>query len=186
MDEQLLIADCKRGESRAYKKLYELYAPTMMGLCMRYVDDREIARDILQDGFVKIFSKIDSYSGTGAFAGWIRRIFVTTALEYLRSKDILKESVSLDKFDGNIEDTSVGIPDTLSAEDLQRCISELPNSYRTIFNLYAIEGYTHTEIADMLNITKSTSHTRFARARIMLREKIQLLTQEDAKQHGTY
>ena len=175
MEEQLLIAACKRGESWAYKHLYEMYAPAMMGLCVRYVNDRETAQDILQDGFVKIFSKIDSYSGTGAFGGWMRRIFVTTALEYLRNKNILKESISIDRFDGDVEDVSTETLETLSAEDLQKCISELPNGYRTVFNLYAVEGYTHAEIAEMLNINKSTSHSQFMRARNMLQKKIQLL-----------
>ena len=96
MDEQLLIDGCMRGESWARKELYEQYAPAMMSVCMRYVGDRETARDLLQDGFVKIFTKIRSYSGSGAFGGWIRRIFVTTALEYLRSSENTRLSVGLD------------------------------------------------------------------------------------------
>ena len=94
MDEQLLIDGCMRGESWARKELYEQYAPAMMSVCMRYVGDRETARDLLQDGFVKIFTKIRSYSGSGAFGGWIRRIFVTTALEYLRSSENTRLSVA--------------------------------------------------------------------------------------------
>ena len=114
MDEQRLIAACKNGESWACKSLYELYAPTMMGVCMRYVNDRETARDLLQDGFVKVFTKIDTYSGKGAFAGWIRRIFITTALEYLRNNNILNDAVSLDEFERDIEDTNADILKTLS------------------------------------------------------------------------
>lgn len=104
MDEQLLIDGCMRGESWARKELYEQYAPAMMSVCMRYVGDRETARDLLQDGFVKIFTKIRSYSGSGAFGGWIRRIFVTTALEYLRSSENTRLSVGLDGYDDSLED----------------------------------------------------------------------------------
>jgi len=181
MDEQRLIAACKNGESWACKSLYELYAPTMMGVCMRYVNDRETARDILQDGFVKVFTKIDTYSEKGAFAGWVRRIFVTTALEYLRNNNVLNEAVSLDDFNKEIEDTSASMLEKLSAEDLQKCIAELPNGYRTVFNLYAVEGYTHVEIAEMLQITTSTSHSQFVRARNLLQKKIRLLMQENAR-----
>ena len=181
MDEQLLIAACKRGESGACKSLYELYAPAMMGGCMRYVNDRETARDLLQDGFVKIFTKIDTYSGKGAFAGWVRRVFVTTALEYLRNNNILDEAVSLDEFDRDIEDANADTLKKLSAEDLQQCIAELPSGYRTVFNLYAIEGYTHAEIAEILNVTTSTSHSQFMRARNLLQKKIRILMQENAK-----
>ena len=96
MDEQLLIAGCKRGESWARKEIYELYAPAMMSVCMRYVNNRETARDLLQDGFIKIFTKIGSYTGSGAFPGWVRRVFVTTALEYLRKNDAIRLSVNFD------------------------------------------------------------------------------------------
>ena len=148
---------------------------------MRYVNDRETARDVLQDGFVKVFTKIDTYSEKGAFAGWVRRIFVTTALEYLRNNNVLNEAVSLDDFNKEIEDTSADILKTLSAEDLQRCIAELPSGYRTVFNMYAVEGYTHNEIAEMLQITTNTSYSQFVRARNLLQKKIRLLMQENAK-----
>ena len=118
MDEQLLIDGCMRGESWARKELYEQYAPAMMSVCMRYVGDRETARDLLQDGFVKIFTKIRSYSGSGAFGGWIRRIFVTTALEYLRSSENTRLSVGLDGYDDSLEDINYSVLDRLSADDL--------------------------------------------------------------------
>ncbi len=141
MDEQLLIDGCMRGESWARKELYEQYAPAMMSVCMRYVGDRETARDLLQDGFVKIFTKIRSYSGSGAFGGWIRRIFVTTALEYLRSSENTRLSVGLDGYDDSLEDINYSVLDRLSADDLLACVAQLPPGYRTVFNLYAIEGY---------------------------------------------
>ena len=112
-----------RGESWARKELYEQYVPAMMSVCMRYVGDRETARDLLQDGFVKIFTKIRSYSGSGAFGGWIRRIFVTTALEYLRSSENTRLSVGLDGYDDSLEDINYSVLDRLSADDLLACVA---------------------------------------------------------------
>lgn len=170
MDEQLLIDGCMRGESWARKELYEQYAPAMMSVCMRYVGDRETARDLLQDGFVKIFTKIRSYSGSGAFGGWIRRIFVTTALEYLRSSENTRLSVGLDGY---------SVLDRLSADDLLACVAQLPSGYRTVFNLYAIEGYTHSEIAEMLHVQEATSRSQFIRARNALQKSVQSLIRHE-------
>lgn len=166
MDEQLLIDGCMRGESWARKELYEQYAPAMMSVCMRYVGDRETARDLLQDGFVKIFTKIRSYSGSGAFGGWIRRIFVTTALEYLRSSE-------------NTRLSNYSVLDRLSADDLLACVAQLPPGYRTVFNLYAIEGYTHSEIAEMLHVQEATSRSQFIRARNALQKSVQSLIRHE-------
>ena len=171
-DEQRLITGCKKGETWAQKQVYELYASAMFSVCVRYVSDRETARDLLQDGFIKIFTKADSYSGTGSFAGWIRRIFVTTALEYLRQNKAFLESASLDDLSYLIEDEDVSILDKISADDLMTCVSNLPNGYRTVFNLYALEGYSHAEIANLLNISENTSRSQFMRARKILQEKV--------------
>ena len=164
MDEQLLIDGCMRGESWARKELYEQYAPAMMSVCMRYVGDRETARDLLQDGFVKIFTKIRSYSGSGAFGGWIRRSSENTRL-----------SVGLDGYDDSLEDINYSVLDRLSADDLLACVAQLPPGYRTVFNLYAIEGYTHSEIAEMLHVQEATSRSQFIRARNALQKSVQSL-----------
>lgn len=103
MDEQLLIDGCKRGEASARKELYELYAPAMMSVCARYVHDRETARDLLQDGFIKVFTKIQTYSATGPFGAWLRRVFVTTALEYLRKYDALRSSAPIDEMENRLK-----------------------------------------------------------------------------------
>jgi len=174
-DEQRLIAGCINGKPWAQKQVYQLYASAMLSVCVRYVADRETARDILQDGFIKVFTKIDTYSGAGSFAGWIRRIFVTTALEYLRQNDALKQSENIDEHNYTIEDVNVSILDKISANDLMTCISELPNGYRTVFNLYAIEGYSHAEIATILHISENTSRSQFMRARKMLQKTVQYL-----------
>ena len=171
-DEQRLITGCKKGEPWAQKQVYELYASAMFSVCARYVNDRETARDLLQDGFIKIFTKADSYSGTGSFAGWIRRIFVTTALEYLRQNKSLMENASLDENFHSIENEDVSILDKISADDLMNCVSCLSPGYRTVFNLYALEGYSHAEIAGMLNISENTSRSQFMRARKILQEKV--------------
>ena len=174
-EEQQMIAGCINGKPWAQKQVYELYASAMLSVCVRYVTDRETARDILQDGFVKVFTKIDTYSGAGSFAGWIRRIFVTTALEFLRQNDALKQSESIDEHNYTIEDVNVSTLDKISANDLMTCISELPNGYRTVFNLYAIEGYSHAEIATILHISENTSRSQFMRARKMLQKTVQSL-----------
>lgn len=172
VDEQGIIAGCLNGELWAQKKLYELHAPTMMSVCVRYVTDRETAKDVLQDGFIKLFTKIETFSGTGSFAGWVRRIFVTTALEYLRKNDALKQSISIDEYNEYTEMSDISVIEQISADDLMKIIGELPNGYRTVFNLYVVEGYSHAEIAVMLNIGENTSRSQFMRARKLLQQKV--------------
>ena len=174
-DEKQLITGCKKGETWAQKQVYELYASAMFSVCFRYVSDRETARDLLQDGFIKVFTKADTFTEAGSFAGWIRRIFVTTALEYLRQKDVLKESVDVEEFENRIEQGDATIMEKITADDLMKCISELSDGYRTIFNLYAIEGYSHAEIAKMLGISENTSRSQFMRARKILQKTVELL-----------
>jgi RNA polymerase sigma-70 factor (ECF subfamily) len=177
-NQQELVAGCKRKESWARRKLYELYSPAMLGICVRYVNERETARDILQEGFIKVFTKIDSYSGSGSFDAWMRKVFVTTALEYLRSIKSFKLNISLDNYNETYEPTEevdASVVNKLSADEILQCINGLPTGFRTIFNLYVIEGYSHAEIAKMLNIKESSSRSQFARARQLLQTKIQKL-----------
>ena len=178
--EQLLIAGCKHSEMWARKKLYERYAPAMMGVCIRYTGDREAARDVLQEGFIKVFIKIDTYSEIGSFEGWMRRIFVTTALEYLR-KDLSNRF--FDEYDEKVKDSGTSALEKLSADELLACIAELPNGFRTIFNMYAIEGYSHSEIAKILKIKESTSRSQFARARQLLQKNIQSIRMYDTRKN---
>ncbi|NDV57439.1 RNA polymerase sigma factor [Bacteroides sp. 519] len=179
MDEQLFITGCRRGESWARKKLYEMYAPAMMSLCLRYVGDKETARDLLQDGFIKVFTKMNTYSGTGAFGGWIYRIFMTTALEHLRKTEKMNVFTSIDEYPDKLEDTEISALDSLSADDLLSCVAELPVGYRTVFNLHAIEGYSHREIGEMLGISEITSRSQFIRSRSALQKKLELLIKEE-------
>jgi RNA polymerase sigma-70 factor (ECF subfamily) len=173
--EQELISGCKRKDASARKKLYELYAPAMLGICVRYVDEKETARDLLHEGFIKVFTKIDSYSGAGSFEGWMRKIFITSALEYLRDSKTFFRAISLENYDEKADYYDEGIIEKLSAEEILRCVNELPTGFKTVFNLYAIEGYSHAEIAHMLNIQEASSRSQLARARYILQTKIQKL-----------
>jgi len=183
-DEKNLIEGCRKGESWAQRLVYEQYASTMMSVCIRYVGDSETARDILQEAFIKVFTKIDSYSGTGAFAGWIRRVFVTTALEFLRQNNALKNTIELDDFHNEFEDIQPTIVEKITAEELLKCVAGLSEGYRTVFNLYAIEGYSHAEIAEMLQISENTSRSQFMRARNILQKNVEkLLGKEYAEKY---
>ena len=171
-NEQLLIAGCKRGEPCARRELYEKYAPAMLSLCVRYVANRETAKDVLQDGFVKVFTHIGQYEARGPLPAWLRQIFVNTALEYLQKNEILKMNVSMDHFSDSIDEFDHRVLDKLSADELLECVAELPDRSRSIFNLYAIEGYSHAEIAEKLNIQENTSRSQFARARKALQQLV--------------
>jgi RNA polymerase sigma-70 factor (ECF subfamily) len=173
-DSHDLIAGCKRGETGAKKYLYERFAPAMMGICVRYINNRDTAKDLLQEGFIKVFTKIDSYSGAGSLEGWMRRIFVTTALEYLRSNQSL-HFVTLDEQAEYVDHFDRSLAEKLSADEILKCIDELPTGFRTIFNLYAIEGYSHGEISQLLQIKEASSRSQLARARQLLQNKIQKL-----------
>ena len=143
----------------------------MFPLCIRYVKDRSLAEDILQDGFITLFTRIDTYKADGSFEGWARRIFVTTALMSLRKKDAMKMSDELDTARGMKAET-VSQMQNIGYKELMELVMTLPAGFRTVFNMYAIEGYSHKEIAQMLGITETTSRTQFSRARAWLQNKI--------------
>jgi len=173
-EEQLLVAGCKKNESWARKKLYEFYAPAMLGICTRYTNNRERAKDVLHEGFITVFTKIGSYSGEGSFNGWMRRVFVTKALEFLRNDPAWRYRDMID-YEDKIETFDISVIEKLSADDILKCIAELPKGYRLVFNMHAIEGYSHVEIAKMLNIKEGTSRSQFAHAKRLLQNKIQKL-----------
>jgi len=172
MEERQLIEACVRGESWAQKNMYELYASAMMSVCQRYAGNRDTARDLLHDGFIKLFAKIHTYSGAGSFNGWMRRVFVTTALEHFRRKDIMRNSVNVENIDFQPENTDVSLFEHLTLDDLMDCVTNLPDECRTVFNMHAIEGYTHVEIARELGIHEGTSRSRYAKARQMLQKMV--------------
>jgi len=148
-----------------------------MGVCLRYSYDYEEAQDVLQIGFIKVFNKLETYNFEGALEGWIRKIIVNTALDNIRKNKRNNESIELEKIDFQLNNNEENGFDALNAEDLLTIIQKMPTGFRTVFNLYAIEGYSHKEIAEQLNITISTSKSQYSRARvylqnILLKEKI--------------
>ena len=169
-----LIRSCIKGDRAAQKVIYDRLAPRMFPVCIRYIGDRVAAEDVLQDGFITLFEKLDSYKGEGSFEGWARRIFVTTALMALRKKDALKMSDELDVARG-MKSESVSQVQNIGYKELMSLIMSLPPGFRTVFNLYSIEGYSHKEIGDMLGISETTSRTQLSRARIWLQKKIKEL-----------
>lgn len=171
MDENALAEACVKGDYLAQKKLYQLYAPQMMGICMRYSSGKADAEDILQDGFIKVYNRLDTFSGTGALGGWIRRIMINTALQRYRENKNL-QLVRLEDSAVHLE-VSNDVLSNISADELLIKIQQLPMGFRTVFNLYAIEGYKHNEIAEMLDISVGTSKSQYSRSRAFLREMIE-------------
>ena len=169
--EQELIAACKKQDRKAQREIYERFSPRMFSVCLRYVGDREKAKDVLQDGFITVFTKIDSYNGDGSFEGWMRKVFVNTALMNLRKRDLLKDSKDI--LDLNKETPFIdNVERILEGKDVISLISQMPPGFRTVFNLSVIEGFTHQEIAARLNITEGASRSQLSRARIWLQERI--------------
>lgn len=166
-----LLARCKIGDSKAQKAVYELIADKMYALCLRYMGDRESAKDCLQDGFVSLFTKLDSYTGEGSFEGWARKIFVNTALMCLRKKDTLRMSSPLE----NARELDNGDPtiiENISYQDIMKKVAALPPGFRTVFNMYVVEGYSHKEIGEALGISENTSRSQLQRARLLLQSSL--------------
>jgi len=164
--EDELIKGCLRRDSSAQKLLYDMYSSKMYGLCYRYVKDSMEAEDVLVTAFMKVFDKIQQFKGEGSFEGWIRRIVVNEALTYLRRHRSMYLETDLEQADR--EPNYNALSDHLEAEDLLKMIQELPTGYRIVFNLYAIDGYSHKEIADQLGISENTSKSQLSRARTYL------------------
>lgn len=174
--EMQLITALQRADSRAQKALFERYSSKMLAICVRYVSNRYEAEEILMDGFMRVFEKIGQYKSEGSFEGWIRRIMVNESLMYLRKNKQWRSEIALEDVAPEA-DTTFADQD-LMAEDLMNLLEQLPAGYKTVFNLYAIEGYSHAEIAESLGITESTSKSQLHRARALLQR---LLTQLDVK-----
>jgi len=171
MDELQLIKGCKEGKREFQKCLYEKYARSMYGICLRYSQSAEAAQDLLHDGFIKIFSVIDSFSEKGSFEGWIKRVFINLALESIRKEKAFSSTEDIQNIPDIIDEHDDKSGD-ISEHDLLNMIQELPHGYRTVFNLYAIENLSHKEIAQMLNIAEGTSRSQYIRARQLLQEKV--------------
>ena len=167
-----VIEQCKNGDRLAQKAVYDALSSKMFAVCVRYMGgDRESAADILQDGFVTLFTKLDSYSGEGSFEGWARKIFVNTALMSLRKKDVLKQSEDVDVA-WNVSSSDPTPIQNIGYQELCKMIAALPPGFRTVFNMYVVEGFSHKEIAEALDISETTSRSQLQRARILLQNKI--------------
>ncbi len=171
MTDQELAKGCLAGQREAQQKLWKLYSGKMMSVCMRYADSRDEAQDLLQDGFIKVFEKIGQWQGSGPLGGWIRTIMVNTALTHLRNRSKWKNSTDLDAAE-DLDAQEVDAISQMQAEELLKLIAKMPTGYRTVFNLFAIEGYAHKEIAEMMQISENTSKTQFLKAKHWLKKNI--------------
>lgn len=165
------VEGAKANDPRAQRAIYDMLSSKMYALCLRYMGDRDSASDVLQDGFVTLFSKLGSYMGDGSFEGWARKIFINTALMALRKHDVMRQTEDIEEAYG-VSDTGTSATQDIGYKELLGMISELPAGFRTIFNLYVMEGFSHKDIAQILDIEEVTSRTQLLRARAMLQEKI--------------
>lgn len=170
-----LVEACIKQDRKAQRDFYERYAPLMQTVCLRYVKDQSDAEDVLMKGFMKVFQNLKKFRFEGSLEGWIRRIFVNEALMYIRRNKNMYLEVDVDEAS---KVTSVKV-EHLQEEELMQLIYQLPIGYRTVFNLYAIEGYSHQEIADMLQVKVGTSKSQLSRARQILQQQIVALETPD-------
>ncbi len=174
MTESELMEGCIALDPRAQKKLYDRYAPKMLGVCRRYIGAKEDAEDALSEGFFKVFTHINQFNRAGSFEGWIRRIMVNESLMFLRKKGNLKIEAA-PEWETLDHSVPVSVEHELAAADILKLLEKLPVGYRTVFNLYVIEGYKHIEIAELLNISIHTSKSQLVQAKERLRR---LLTEQ--------
>lgn len=166
----ILLKECRRGKAASQEELYRRFASAMYGLCLQYASSEEDAQDIMQEGFIKVFGKLDQVKNPSALPGWIRRIMINTALEKYRSQVILQRVDEVkEEFDELSGEEAL---DRITCEELVGLIQTLTPRYRMVFNLYAIEGYSHQEISDELGISVGTSKSNLSRARVILQEKV--------------
>lgn len=166
-----LIDRCKNNDRIAQRAIYELYSKKLFVVCLRYSSDYSEAEDMLQEGFIKIFHKIDKYNHSGSFGGWLSRLISNNCIDIIRKKPNLYALT--DAKENSLENYTLDAVDSLIGEDLLKVIQSLPTGYRTIFNMYVIEGYPHKEIAEKLNISPGTSKSQLNRARKLLQKKLE-------------
>ncbi len=178
--EQQILEGCKKGDRAAQEQLYRHFAPTMLGICMRYSKDKDEAEDIMQDGFIKVFTNIDRFREEGSFEGWIKRIMVNTALNHYHKAQKTNSHRNIEDIrEVDIVSDDEPMPKTrFSQKEMLDAIRELPEGYSNIFNLYVFEKYKHKEIAEMLNISVNTSKSQLAKARIYLKKVLNRMEKE--------
>lgn len=181
MTEQELIEACKRQDRRAQKALFDHFSPQMYGVCKRYVRNREDAEDVLVAAMFKVLTNIGQFKGEGSFEGWVRRIVINEALMYLRKRFDFGRHLEIGDFD---RPTRARTVDRLAEQDILSLLDTLPTGYRTVFNLYVLEGYKHREIADILGISINTSKSQLILARKRMKELLEQVGYPDLKDRG--
>lgn len=186
VSDEKIIKGCKKHKRQAFSLLYQKYGAVMLGVCIRYIRNKSEAEDVLQEGFIKVFQKINTFEGKGSFEGWLKRIMVNTSINYYKSN---KKFQLHEEFDVNNashtrsahEEVNVEVEGSIKQEALVAMINNLPDGYRLVFNMYVFEGMTHKEIAEELNINEGTSKSQLAKARKQLKAKVELLQQKPVK-----
>ncbi|MDX5321200.1 MAG: RNA polymerase sigma factor [Bacteroidota bacterium] len=181
-DEISLIKAGIKQNRAAQQKLYELYSPKMLGVCYRYASSKEEAEDMLQEGFIRVFQKMDTFRFQGSFEGWLRRIIVNTAINIIRKYQNLKYECDIDSA-AYIPAASGDAIASMYTREVIELVRDLPNGYRTVLNLYAIEGYSHKEIADMLGINESSSRSQYTRAKALLAKRLEQIESFGIREH---
>lgn len=174
--EQELIAGCLKGESRSQRNLFEQYSPLMLSVCRRYLKEVDIAESVMLGGFMKVYDKLSMFKSEGSFEGWIRRIMVNESLTWIRKNKTMYLEVDIEKADKEVDFDLIS--SKLEAESIMSLVHKLPHGYRTVFNMYAIEGYNHREIAEQLGININTSKSQLSRARAYLQKELALIENE--------
>ncbi len=182
ISEDQLIERCKKQDRAAQKILYDRYAGLMLAICTRYVYERSEAQDILQEGFLKIFLKISEFEGRGSFEGWLKRVIINTAItHYHKSSKHNKYHYEISDVQETRFETEKYSESEFTRDELFNVLNSLPEGYKVVFNLYAIEGYKHKEIGKLLNIDINTSKSQYSRAKKLIRKKLNQLQKEAIK-----
>lgn len=171
-----LIEKAKRGERRAQQKLFQQFAPVMLGICRRYIKSVDLAEEVMLSGFLKMFENMDGFKNEGSFEGWIKRIMINESLSFLRREKKI-ETINEAEIE-NIHDHAIEMDTSFEVDEIQNAIDELPEGYKIVFVLYVIEGYKHREIAEMLKISENTSKTQLFKARKMLQKELEKINSE--------
>ncbi len=167
MTEQAIIAGCLHNDAASQRELFNRYSPKMLSVCYRFAQNREDAEDMLQEGFIKVFTQMHTFQNKGSFEGWVRRIMVHTSINFLKKYKRFTESLDLTSAE-NLEVKEESIASIMQSKQVVECIRQLPIGYKTVLNLFAIEGYSHREISILLDIEESTSRSQYTRAKTML------------------
>jgi RNA polymerase sigma factor, sigma-70 family len=175
MSDQQIIDGCAKHDRKAQQLLYDKYSRFLLGVCLRYASDKAEAEDILQDSFLKIFFNIKDYSGTGSFIGWLRKVTVNTAITNYHKNLKYRYHIEIEEFVSVETGVESFEEDYFTSDELYRVMNDLPAGYRMVFNLYAVEGYKHKEIAKILGIDTNTSKSQYSRAKAAIRDKLEKL-----------